>query len=91
MGVYTAKVEDAVLIVPTVNPDAVTPDSEAFQAVIWHLLVTHPLLKDRAHEVGRGALRVQPAKPAIFLDCDGVETKRSSATGGRIRIRWAIW
>ena len=46
-GGYTAKVGDAVLIVPTVNPDAVTPHSEAFQAVIWHLLVTHPLLKSR--------------------------------------------
>jgi D-sedoheptulose 7-phosphate isomerase len=46
-GGYTAKVGDAVLIVPTVNPDAVTPHAEAFQAVIWHLLVTHPLLKIR--------------------------------------------
>jgi D-sedoheptulose 7-phosphate isomerase len=44
-GGYTAKVGDAVSIVPTVNPDAVTPHSEAFQAVIWHLLVTHPALK----------------------------------------------
>lgn len=44
-GGYTAKVGDAVCIVPTVNPDAVTPHSEAFQAVIWHLLVTHPMLK----------------------------------------------
>src|SRR6201987_4477235 len=46
-GGYTAKVGDAVSIVPTVNPDAVTPHSEAFQEVIWHLLVTHPLLKIR--------------------------------------------
>jgi D-sedoheptulose 7-phosphate isomerase len=46
-GGYTAKVGDAVCIVPTVNPDAVTPHSEAFQAVIWHLLVTHPVLKAR--------------------------------------------
>lgn len=44
-GGYTAKVGDAVCIVPTVNPDAVTPHSEAFQAVIWHLLVSHPALK----------------------------------------------
>src|SRR4051794_39863384 len=44
-GGYTAKVGDAVCIIPTVNPDAVTPHSEAFQAVIWHLLVTHPVLK----------------------------------------------
>ena len=46
-GGYTAKVGDAVCIVPTVNPDAVTPHSEAFQAVIWHLLVTHPALAAR--------------------------------------------
>jgi D-sedoheptulose 7-phosphate isomerase len=44
-GGYTAKVGDAVCIVPTVNPDAVTPHSEAFQAVIWHLLVSHPAVK----------------------------------------------
>jgi D-sedoheptulose 7-phosphate isomerase len=44
-GGYTAKVGDAVCIVPTINPDAVTPHSEAFQAVIWHLLVSHPTLK----------------------------------------------
>jgi D-sedoheptulose 7-phosphate isomerase len=44
-GGYTAKVGDAVAIVPMVNPEAVTPHSEAFQAVIWHLLVSHPRLK----------------------------------------------
>ncbi len=46
-GGYTAKVGDAVVIVPTVNPDAITPHSEAFQAVVWHLLVSHPLLKTK--------------------------------------------
>ena len=44
-GGYTAKVGDAVCIIPTVNPDNVTPHSEAFQAVVWHLLVSHPKLK----------------------------------------------
>jgi D-sedoheptulose 7-phosphate isomerase len=44
-GGYTAKVGDAVCIVPTVNPDSITPHSEAFQAVVWHLLVSHPALK----------------------------------------------
>ena len=44
-GGYTGRVGDAVCIIPTVNPDAVTPHSEAFQAVLWHLLVTHPALK----------------------------------------------
>ena len=44
-GGYTAQVADACVIVPTVNPDNITPHSEAFQAVIWHLLVSHPKLK----------------------------------------------
>ena len=44
-GGYTAKVADAAIIVPTVNPDHVTPHSEAFQAVVWHLFVSHPRLK----------------------------------------------
>jgi D-sedoheptulose 7-phosphate isomerase len=44
-GGYTATVADAVVIVPTVNPESVTPHSEAFQSVIWHLLVSHPRLK----------------------------------------------
>src|SRR5439155_3216619 len=44
-GGYTAQVADACVIVPTVNPDTITPHSEAFQPVIWHLLVSHPLVK----------------------------------------------
>jgi len=47
-GGYTAQVANACVIVPTVNPDNVTPHSEAFQAVVWHLLVSHPKLK--AHQ-----------------------------------------
>jgi D-sedoheptulose 7-phosphate isomerase len=45
-GGYTAKVADVCIIVPTVNTDTITPHSEAFQAVIWHLLVSHPKLKE---------------------------------------------
>ncbi len=44
-GGYTAQVADACLIVPTVNPATVTPHTEAFQAVIWHLLVSHPAVQ----------------------------------------------
>jgi D-sedoheptulose 7-phosphate isomerase len=44
-GGYTACVADACVIIPTVNPESITPHSEAFQAVIWHLLVSHPALK----------------------------------------------
>jgi D-sedoheptulose 7-phosphate isomerase len=44
-GGYTARVADACVIIPIVNGETVTPHSEAFQAVIWHLLVSHPKLK----------------------------------------------
>ena len=44
-GGHTARLADACVIVPTVNPQTVTPHTEAFQAVIWHLLVSHPRLK----------------------------------------------
>jgi D-sedoheptulose 7-phosphate isomerase len=44
-GGYTAKMADACVIVPTVNSTHVTPHTEAFQGVIWHLLVSHPDLK----------------------------------------------
>lgn len=44
-GGYTAKEATACVIVPTVNPTHVTPHSEAFQAVLWHLFVSHPKLK----------------------------------------------
>jgi D-sedoheptulose 7-phosphate isomerase len=47
-GGYTAQNADVCVIVPTVNADTVTPHSEAFQAVVWHLLVSHPKLK--AHQ-----------------------------------------
>ena len=47
-GGYTARVADACCIIPTVNRETVTPHSEAFQAVVWHLLVSHPKLK--AHQ-----------------------------------------
>jgi D-sedoheptulose 7-phosphate isomerase len=44
-GGYTAQAADACCIIPTVNSETVTPHSEAFQAVVWHLLVSHPKLK----------------------------------------------
>jgi D-sedoheptulose 7-phosphate isomerase len=47
-GGYTAKVADACVVVPTVNAAHVTPHAEAFQAVVWHLFVTHPALKAAA-------------------------------------------
>jgi D-sedoheptulose 7-phosphate isomerase len=44
-GGYTAQVADACVIVPTVNVAHITPHTESFQAVLWHLLVSHPTLK----------------------------------------------
>jgi len=44
-GGFTARVADARVVIPSVNPENVTPHTEAFQAVIWHLLVSHPRLK----------------------------------------------
>jgi D-sedoheptulose 7-phosphate isomerase len=44
-GGHTAQVADACVLVPTVNRDTITPHTEAFQAVVWHLIVSHPLLR----------------------------------------------
>ena len=44
-GGYTAKNADVCLVVPTVNSETVTPHSESFQTVVWHLMVSHPKLK----------------------------------------------
>ena len=44
-GGHTARVADVAVVIPTVNPSNVTPHTESFQAVVWHLLVSHPKLK----------------------------------------------
>jgi len=44
-GGYTAQVADACVVIPTVNPVHTTPHAEAFQAVVWHLIVSHPEIK----------------------------------------------
>jgi D-sedoheptulose 7-phosphate isomerase len=69
-GGYTATVADACVLIPTVNPLHTTPHTEAFQAVIWHLLVSHPAVKMQStkwESMGVGASR-----RAVFLDRDGV-------------------
>ena len=69
-GGYTARVADACVIVPTVHPDRITPHSEAFQAIVWHLLVSHPALQQNAtkwESISSGQKR-----RAVFLDRDGV-------------------
>jgi D-sedoheptulose 7-phosphate isomerase len=44
-GGYTAKMADACVIIPTVNPETITPHTESFQSLILHLIVSHPDLK----------------------------------------------
>jgi D-sedoheptulose 7-phosphate isomerase len=44
-GGHTRKVGDAVVLIPTISADTVTPHTEAFQAVVWHLIVSHPHMK----------------------------------------------
>ncbi|HKP62011.1 MAG TPA: SIS domain-containing protein [Polyangiales bacterium] len=54
---YAARASQDVLVVPTVNPEHVTPHTEAFQAVLWHLLVSHPALKQQATKWESAAAR----------------------------------
>ncbi|HXY74251.1 MAG TPA: SIS domain-containing protein [Dehalococcoidales bacterium] len=44
-GGYTAQIADACVIIPVANPKTITPHSEAFQGIIWHLIVSHPKLR----------------------------------------------
>lgn len=48
-GGYTAQVADVCIIIPTINKETITPHTEALQAVVWHLLVSHPTLKDKTN------------------------------------------
>lgn len=69
-GGYTARVADVCVIIPTVHPDRITPHSEAFQATVWHLLVSHPLLQQKATKWE--SITSECSKRAVFLDRDGV-------------------
>lgn len=44
-GGFTARVAEVCVIIPTINPEAVTPHTETFQAMVWHLMVSHPMLR----------------------------------------------
>jgi len=70
-GGYTAKVADVCIVIPTVNPAHVTPHTEAFQAVVWHLLVTHPAVKI-AQTKWEATANAGRLSRAVFLDRDGV-------------------
>ena len=86
-GGYTARVADACVIVPTVNSTTVTPHAEAFQAVIWHLIVSHPALRavEMKWESSAAAGRpdVEADTMTIESDCDPLSfwTATASSTG----------
>jgi D-sedoheptulose 7-phosphate isomerase len=71
-GGHTAKVADVCVLIPTVNPAHVTPHAEAFQAIVWHLLVSHPAVKQQQTKWESAALHSGQLRPAVFLDRDGV-------------------
>jgi D-sedoheptulose 7-phosphate isomerase len=70
-GGYTATVANACILIPTINPVHVTPHTEAFQAVVWHLLVSHPIVKVEQTKWESTATRPELHR-AVFLDRDGV-------------------
>lgn len=49
-GGYTAKMADAAVVIPTINPEMITPQTESFQAVIWHLIVSDPRMQIAANK-----------------------------------------
>ena len=69
-GGYTARMADACVLIPTVHPDRITPHAEAFQAVVWHLLVSHPELQQTATKWE--SMVAPKRRRAVFLDRDGV-------------------
>jgi D-sedoheptulose 7-phosphate isomerase len=71
-GGYTAKVADVCIMIPTVNAFHITPHTEAFQAVVWHLLVSHPAVKQQETKWESTAVVAGQSHPAVFLDRDGV-------------------
>jgi D-sedoheptulose 7-phosphate isomerase len=71
-GGYTAKIADVCIVIPTVNPAHLTPHTEAFQAVVWHLLVSHPMVKQQPTKWESTTATSSKLHPAVFLDRDGV-------------------
>ena len=69
-GGYTARVADVCVLIPTVHPDRITPHAEAFQSVVWHLLVSHPALRQASTKWE--SIVAPQLRGAIFLDRDGV-------------------
>src|ERR1700678_1903769 len=78
-GGYTATVADACVLIPVVNPAHITPHSEAFQAVVWHLLVSHPAVKMQSTKWE--SMASLGKNKAVFLDRDGVINRASIRDG----------
>jgi D-sedoheptulose 7-phosphate isomerase len=77
-GGHTAKVADVCILIPTVNPAHITPHTEAFQAVVWHLLVSHPAVKQGQT---KWESTTSNGRPAVFLDRDGVLNRATVLDG----------
>lgn len=75
-GGYTSEVADACVVVPTINPENVTPHTESFQDLLWHLLVTHPRLKSAA---GQWETVQADAAPASIPMTGGLPPLRKAA------------
>jgi D-sedoheptulose 7-phosphate isomerase len=69
-GGYTGRMADVCIVIPTVQRNHITPHAEAFQAVVWHLLVSHPALQQTATKWE--SLSSSSRRSAVFLDRDGV-------------------
>ncbi|MFZ0738847.1 MAG: HAD-IIIA family hydrolase [Candidatus Acidiferrales bacterium] len=80
-GGYTAQVADACILIPTVNAERITPHVEAFQAIVWHLLVTHPAVKLEQTK-WESTAPAGKQRRAVFLDRDGV-INRAIVRNGR--------
>lgn len=80
-GGYTAKVADVCVLIPTVNPAHITPHTEAFQAVVWHLLVSHPAVKQQQTKWESTAFDQGSGRAAVFLDRDGVLNRAAVRDG----------
>jgi D-sedoheptulose 7-phosphate isomerase len=80
-GGYTAKAADVCILIPTVNPVHITPHTEAFQAIVWHLLVSHPAVKQQQTKWESTASENAQLRPAVFLDRDGVLNRAAVRDG----------